>query len=237
MISLYKKFVSNANINNIPYQYGLSFPGHMFEYTDVDPSDPNIHIYTSLRPPKKPKKTLVTAIIAIVVVVIVVVAVVLVALPSLSSHSQSSPSPHFGFVSLSTVEYYANNTTFTESPIATFKSVSLAYELIGFVKGERVFFNSTVGNIIITVSQFSNSSDATGYYLSQVSYLANIQVYYPHGSYDSFIYSYAPKSVPLNFLGEAVGHGGDFVFIIVDMGIPISNFNGLIQAQISAMVQ
>ncbi len=193
---------------------------------------------SSVPAPKKPKKKLLTAIIAIVVVVIVVVAVVLITLPSSStSHPLSLSSPHFGFVSLSTVEHYANGITFTESSITTITPISLTYEIVGFVKGERVFFNSTVGNIIITVSQFSNSSDATGYYLSQESQLATIQVYYSHGSYDSFNYSYAPTSVPLHYEGVAVGHSGSFVFIIVDMGIPISNFNGLIQAQISAMVQ
>ncbi len=74
MISLYKKFASGANMDNIPYQYGLSIPGHSFEYIDVNPSDPNIHIYTTLKPPKKPRKKLMAIIIGIIVVIIVIMA-------------------------------------------------------------------------------------------------------------------------------------------------------------------
>ncbi len=190
--------------------------------------------------PKKPKKTLLTAIIAIVVVVIVVVAVVLVTIPSLTSHSPSSPSPHFGFVSLSTVEYYANNTTLTESSVITVTVYSsVVVPAPGLVKAEEVFFNSsTFGRmILIVVAQFSNSSSATNFFLQEMKTKVTFSVPYINSSYDSFNYSYAPKSVINIPEGIALGISNNFVFNIVDAGVPVPNFNGLIQAQISAMVQ
>ncbi len=60
---------------------------------------------------------------------------------------------------------------------------------------------------------------------------------YINSSYDSFNYYYAPESV-INFPeGIALGISNNFIFNIVVAGIPVPNFNGLIQAQISAMVQ
>ncbi len=91
------------------------------------------------------------------------------------------------------------------------------------------------------ISQFSNSSVANSFYLNQMSNLTTLHVSLTYSIYDSFNYSYASVTLKNTyasvFIGIAGGHSGSFVFLIIDLGIPTSNFNSLIQAQISAMVQ
>ncbi len=175
---------------------------------------------------KKSNRTLLIAIIAIVVVVVLVVAIALVVLPS--------SSPHFGFVSLSTVEHNTN-ATLTESSVISVTSSSNTSLLNGLVKGEEIYFNGTSGEITIVIAQFSSSSQATNFYNSEMSHMTAFHVSLTNSSYDSFYYSYISTTLSSYSEAMALGHSGSIVFLIVDLNIFTSNFNALIQDQISAM--
>ncbi len=182
--------------------------------------------------PQKPKskRSVLIAIIAVVVVVIVVVIAVVTVLPSTSSN------PHFGFVSVNIIDNIAG-TTLTQTPVS-----NLNITLNGIIntppnsviKEQAMEYNSTSGcSVIITVIQFSNVNGATNFYNNDINTLKNETLIY--GSYKTFDYVYVSVTYSSFYEGLAVGHTGQFVFAILDVDIPLSNLNNLVQDQINAM--
>ncbi|MCW1311767.1 MAG: hypothetical protein QXJ93_02860 [Candidatus Rehaiarchaeum fermentans] len=174
--------------------------------------------------PQKPKlkRSILFTIIAVIVVVVVVVAVAIIILPS-------SSGPHFGFVSNSTANEITG-TTLTQSSISYVPPSGYS-----ITKGEEMFYNSSSGgHIMIIVVQFSNTSDASSFYKNEIA-SASLTTSLTYDTYNGFNYAYESQTSSSLYLGVAIGHDGQFVFLIVDVNVPITNFNAFAQAQISAM--
>ncbi|MEM4058179.1 MAG: hypothetical protein QXZ12_05580 [Thermoplasmata archaeon] len=175
--------------------------------------------------PQKPKlkRSILFTIIAVIVVVVVVVAVAIIILPS------SSSGPHFGFVSDSTANKMTG-TTLTQSSIS-----SVPPSGYSITKGEEMFYNSSSGgHIMIVVVQFSNTSDASSFYIKEID-TASLSTSLTNDTYNGFNYAYESSTYSSLYLGLAIGHDGQFVFLITDVNVPITNFNTFAQDQISAM--
>ena len=184
-------------------------------------------------PPQKPKSmvTIIIAIIAVAIIVAVIISVVVATSPT------SSALQHFGFVSVN----MANNITGVTLTGATVSATNTSVN--GVIKAEAMEYNSTSGgHIIISVLQFSNANGATNFYNKEANTVKNITRYAPtiytnltNGSYKVFDYLYASASLSSYYEGLAVGHNGQFIFVILDVNIPLSNINNLVRAQINAM--
>ncbi len=184
--------------------------------------------------PQKPKskRSVLIAIIAVVVVVIVVVIAVTTWLPSTPSTSTKTPTEtHFGFISVNTADNITG-TTLTQIPVlATNSSPS------GVIKAQAMNYlmnqSTSSDSITIIVQQFSNSTGATNFYNNEFN---TSKIATPtYGSYKAFDYFYVSVSLSSYYEALAVGHAGQFVFVIADVNIPISSLNTLVQDQINAM--
>ncbi len=181
--------------------------------------------------PQKPKskRSVLIAIIAVVVVVIVVVIAVTTWLPSTPSTStKTTTETHFGFISVNTADNLTG-TMLTQIPVlATNSSPS------GVIKAQAMEYQSTSSDIVtISVLQFSSTTGATNFYNNEFN---TTKIATPtNGSYKAFDYFYVSASLSSYYEALAVGHAGQFVFAILDVNIPISSLNTLVQDQINAM--
>ncbi len=181
--------------------------------------------------PQKPKskRSVLIAIIAVVVVVIVVVIAVTTWLPSTPSTStKTTTETHFGFISVNTADNITG-TMLTQIPVlATNSSPS------GVIKAQEMEYQKTSSDIVtITILQFLNTTGATNFYNKEVNITKTATPTY--GSYKAFDYFYVSASLSSYYEALAVGHAGQFVFAILDVNIPISSLNTLVQDQINAM--
>ena len=184
------------------------------------------------QPEKKSKRNLWIGIVVIVVVVAVVASVVAVSMTGQKPYNQPAQiNPHFGFITLNMAKQITG-TNLTQSATA-----STTVKASKVIKAEETFYNSTSGgSILIVIAQFSNSTTATSFFNSEMSILNSAHTTITNATYDTFSYSYASVSFSSYFEGLAIGHSGDFVFLITDINIPVSNFNTVIQNQINAMM-
>jgi len=192
---------------------------------------PQQNIPSSAPPKPRPKSSILFTIIAVIVVIIVVVAVAIIILPS------SSSSTHFAFVPVNKVENLTGTTltqyTFTYSKAST----------NGVIKSEVAYYNSTSGgHIMIGIIQFTNTTECSNFYNTELKTISSFNntfssfnVTMANCIFNGFNYVYIYKSIISNYLGESFGHSGQYFFMIVDENIPVSNFNALVQDQITAM--
>ncbi|MGC8580489.1 MAG: hypothetical protein ACP5MB_10600 [bacterium] len=185
-----------------------------------------------LQPAKKSKKKLWIGIAIAIVVVAVVVSIVAVSM-TVSYYSVPPPqyTPHFGFITQSTAEQI------TGINITQSQTISTTPEESNAIKAEVTFYNNTSGkSILIMVAQFSNTASADSFFNSEMKIFNSTHTTIINATYYTFNYSYTTVSLMSSFEGLAIGHCRDFVFLISDINIPISNFNVLIQAQINTMI-
>ncbi|MGC8497798.1 MAG: hypothetical protein ACP5NL_07385 [Thermoplasmata archaeon] len=184
------------------------------------PAEQNMPPSAPQRP--KLKRSILFTIIAVIVVVVVVVAVAIIILPS-------SSGPHFGFVPINKAENITG-TTLTQS--TTSYSGNATYAV---TKGEVIYYNSSSGGrIMIVIAQFSNASVASNFYKTEIS-TATLTTVWTNSTFNGFNYAYISESFSGYYMGLSVGHSGQYFFMIYDINLPITNFNALIQDQISAM--
>jgi len=192
---------------------------------------PQQNIPSSTPPKPRLKRSILFTIIAVIVVVIVVVAVAIVILPSFSS------STHFAFVPVNKAENLTG-TTLTQYTFPYSKASTN-----GAIKGEITYYNSTSGgHIMIGIIQFTNTTECSNFYNTELKTIpsfnntfSSFNVTMANCIFNGFNYVYIYKSIISNYLGESFGHSGQYLFMIVDENIPVSNFNALIQDQITAM--
>lgn len=197
-----------------------------------NPSNPQMPEQEPISLPTSPKprmkKSILFTIIAVIVVVIVVVAVSIIIYKPSSSPS-SSASTHLAFIPINKVENLTG-TTLTQSTVSYSGTSTYA-----ITKGEITYYNSSSGgHIMIMVAQFSNVSEASNFYKTEIS-TASKTTSLINSTFNGFNYAYKSVSFSDLYEGLAIGHNGQFVFLILDINIPISNFNALIQYQITAM--
>jgi len=185
---------------------------------------PQQNIPSSAPPKPRLKRSILFTIIAVIVVVIVVVAVAIVILPSFSS------STHFAFVPVNKAENLTG-TTLTQYTFPYSKASTN-----GAIKGEITYYNSTSGgHIMIGIIQFTNTTECSNFYNTELKTISSFNVAMTNSTFNGFNYVYVSESIISNYLGESFGHSGQYLFMIVDENIPVSNFNALIQDQITAM--
>lgn len=171
----------------------------------------------------KPRRSLIyVGVIVVIVIIIIVVGVVnMNYLPSGKTHTFSTP--NFGFISDSTLEKMIRvNLTQSEILVST--------NLPNISKKEVEWYNDSSSRIMIILNEFTNTSYSQSLYDTVVrlerSAIKNM-------SYDGFTYFIENFSLYNSWIAE--GFKMNFYFIIDDESIPISNFNAIVQAEISAI--
>ena len=212
-----------------------------------DPQDTGSNIPHKTHLKSRFRKSILYSVIAVIVVMIVVVSVAVV-LPY-------SSNPHFGFMSLSTVQKFTN-ASLTESKVIfmnlyVYPSENLSKNFLLTrnyssqyppVLVQGIYFNSTngSGSIGIGVYKFPYSYLAKEFYDGASSIIPNYTILSigedaGHNlTFDGFKYSFY-SSLNLSMVSMGFAYEDSFFLSIFDQGIPIDNFNGFIQAQISAM--
>ncbi len=148
-----------------------------------------------------------------------------------ASASSAQSNPHSGFIAMKTAEQVTGvNLTQSTTISATAKASNV-------IKAEETYYNNTSDkSILIVIVQFSNNTTATNFFNSEMNILDSAHTTITNATYDTFSYSYATVSSTPYFEGLSIGHSGDFVFLIMDINIPVLNFNGFIQDQVNTMM-
>jgi len=171
---------------------------------------------------KKSRIGIYTAIGAVIVIVI------LISLFLLTPQTSNVP----GFVPVSVLEKYTN-TTLRESNV-----IILNENSSDIIKSERVYYNGSHGQIVITVIEYKNNSlaEKVFYHFLNSPHLAS-EIFGPVEYYHNFSYCvYANHLVKGYFYEGAIGYRSNIVFQIDDFNITVSNMDPIVQAQIDAMV-
>ncbi len=174
----------------------------------------------------------------LILTVIFIIILAFIIVPNVST--QQKYVVHFGFVSLSPIRNYTGE-NLKESSRINVTNISSSPLLLGLVKEEIVFYNSSSNGLIFIANlQFSNTTQATNFYNREFVNLSKIgkntgAILELNSNYRSFIYSYVYVAIYSQFIAMGVGHSGNFAFLVFDSNVPTSNFNYIIKAETDAM--